>query len=87
MRVGASLVVGAYLLAVWGLLAVGIVVSVVDAAPVEPEIVEVEVERVVHLSHPLTAIRLGRVSAYNAVPSRPMTTRSLPHVARLYRIR
>lgn len=68
MRVGASLVVGAYLLAVWGLLALGIVTSVVDAAPVEPEVVEVEVERVVHLSHPLTAIRLGRVSAYNAIP-------------------
>lgn len=62
-------VVEVFFLGVLGLMMVSIIASFgARDALVEPEVVEVEVERVVHLSHPLTAIRLERVSAYNAVP-------------------
>ena len=62
-------VVEVFFLGVLGLMMVSIIASFgARDTLVEPEVVEVEVERVVHLSHPLTAIRLERVSAYNAVP-------------------
>lgn len=62
-------VVEAFFLVVLGLMMVSIIASFgARDTLVEPEVVEVEVERVVHLSHPLAVIRLGRVSAYNAVP-------------------
>lgn len=51
------------------LLAVGATGYLAGGILAIPKVTEVvEVERVVHLSHPLTAIRLERVSAYNAVP-------------------